>query len=111
MHVIQNFNINNVNLPINFYFTYNQCTNSNNRRNIRKYILTYLDYTLYNTRRNIDRYLINYEDYIINEYDLVNEIIFNEQDINIIIRFKNIIDISSRDQKFDIYNILNMHNF
>ena len=40
--------------------------------------------------------MFNYEDYIINEYNLVNEIIFNEQDNHIIIRFKNIIDIPDK---------------
>ena len=112
IHAIRNFNINNIgNLPVNFYFLYNEFTNSNNRRNIRKYIMTYLDHTLYYTRRNIDIYPINFEDYIINEFDIVNEIIFNNIDNSIILRFKNLIDISNRDQKLNIYNMINLHDF
>jgi hypothetical protein len=112
IHEINNFNMNNIqNLPVNFYFVYNQYTNSNNRPNIRKYIMVYIDYILYNTRQNNNIYPLNYAEYILNEYDVVNEILFNDIDINIIIRFKNIIDGLDRNQKIDIYNIMNIHDF
>ena len=112
IHQINNFNINQViDLPITFYFAYNQYTNNNNKHNIRKYIMTYVNYAIYYTQRNILAYPDNYEEYINDQYDIVNNIMFSDIDNNIIIRFKHIIDLVNTGQKINIYNIFNIHDF
>jgi len=119
VHIIGNFNPQYVgNLPAaennnrNFYFVYNQYSNNNNRHNIRKYLMSYINYLLYMTRNPaIDNYPQFYEQYIQIEYNNAKEIIFSEVENSIINDFTSILNLSSRNQRKDIYNIFNIHEF
>lgn len=119
VHLIGNFNPQYVgNLPAaennnrNFYFVYNQYSNNNNRHNIRKYLMTFIDYLLFITRNQvIDIYPQFYDQYIQIEYNNVKEIIFSEVENSIINDFTSILNLSSRNQRKDIYNIFYIHDF
>jgi hypothetical protein len=119
VHVIANFNPHYAgNLPAvqnngrNFYFVYNQYVANNNRGKIRTYLMAYINYLLYITRNQVaDVYPPFYAQYIEIEYNNAKEIMFSEVENSIINDFSSIIDVSTRNQKKDIYNIFNIHNF
>ena len=119
VHVIANFNPHYAaNLPAvqnnnrNFYFVYNQYANNNNRGKIRTYLMAYINYILYITRNQVaDIYPQFYAQYIEGEYNNAKDIMFSEIENSIINDFISILDVSTRNQKKDIYNIFNIHDF
>ena len=74
--------------------------------------MTFIDYLLFITRNQvIDIYPQFYDQYIQIEYNNVKEIIFSEVENSIINDFTSILNLSSRNQRKDIYNIFYIHDF
>lgn len=118
VNIARNFDNNqnvNPNGPIPVYNNWNQVItinelvdqlrNSNDWQRMKAYVKITIDYILFHTRSPQAQYMNNFEHELNNDVGWVNNMIFTPEDEEILRKIMSIVNMSTRTQKKEIFNM------